>query len=70
MRKKIDIVRVTSNKSEAMSEARRINKNMLERKIKRRASVISVSQAYVKTLTRKGFPIKKKNYAIAMRTIK
>ena len=65
-----NIIRVTGNKYEAMAMAKRINKDMLKRKIKRRASVISVSQAYVKTLTRPGFTVRKKNYGVVMRTIK
>ena len=61
------IVRVTSNRKEAQKESKRINVSLRDRKIKRQAYVCSVSQSYVKKLTRKGHPIPKKNYAICMR---
>ena len=64
------IVRVTSNRNEAVAEAKRINLDLLKRKIKRMAYVTPVSQSYVKSLTRKGYPVPKKNYAIAMRNKK
>ena len=62
-----NIIRVTSNKNEAKTEAERINKDFLKRKIKRMAYVTPVSERYVRSLTRKGYPVKKKNYAIAVK---
>lgn len=53
-----------------MSESKRINENMKERNIKRESYVCPISQAYVKKLTRKGYPVAKKNYAICMRNKK
>jgi len=64
------IVRVTSKRKEALAYARAINRSMLKRKIKRKAYVTPVSQSYVRSLTRKGYPIKKKNYGVAMKNIK
>lgn len=61
------IVRVTSNKVEALAEAKRINLSLKERKIEREAKVCRVSQSYVRKLTRKGYPIRKINYGICMR---
>ena len=61
------IVRVTSNKQKALREVKAINKSLTKRGIKRVAYVTPVSQSYVKTLTRKGYNIRKKNYGIAVR---
>lgn len=61
------IVRVTSNKKDAIKEKQEINNSLRNRGIKREAYVCPVSQAYVKKLTRKGYPIADKNYAICMR---
>jgi hypothetical protein len=62
-----NIIRVTSNRKEAQREAKRINISFKNRNIKREAYVGIVSQSYVRRLTRKGFPIAKKNYAIYVR---
>ncbi len=62
-----NIVRVTSNRKEAVSESKRINESLRKRKIKRFARVTPVSYSYVRKLTRKGFPVAKKNYAICMK---
>ena len=61
------IVRVTSSKRDAIEEKQRINDSLRDRGIKREAYVCSVSQAYVKKRTRKGYPVADKNYAICMR---
>lgn len=61
------IVRVTSSKERAMEEKNRINTSLKSRGIKREAYVCSVSKTYVKKLTRKGYTIAEKNYAICMR---
>ena len=61
------IVRVTSSRKEALAEAKAINSSLKSRKIKREAIVCPVSQSYVRKLTRKGYPIPKKNYGICMR---
>lgn len=61
------IVRVTSDRKEAQRESVRINASLKGRNIKRQAYVCAVSKFYVKKLTRKGYPIAKKNYAICMR---
>ena len=61
------IVRVTSSKRDAIDETRRINSSLRARGIKREAYVCSVSKAYVKKLTRKGYPVADKNYAIYVR---
>ena len=62
-----NIIRVTSNKEAGKREAARINKNLKSRGIKRIAYVAPVSRNYVKKLTRKGFTVRKKNYAIAIK---
>jgi len=59
--------RVTSNRKEAVFIARQLNASLKKRNIKREAIVSPVSQAYVRTLTRKGYPVPKKNYGISMR---
>ncbi len=61
------IVRVTSSKRDALKEMNEINASLKDRGIKREAYISSVSQAYVKKRTRKGYPIADKNYAICMR---
>ena len=61
------IVRVTSSKRDATKEKNEINLSLKEEGIKREAYVCSVSKAYVKKLTRKGYPIADKNYAICVR---
>lgn len=61
------IVRVTQYKSKANKEAKEINLSLNKRNIKREAYVCEVSEAYVKTLTRTGYKIPKKNYAICIR---
>ena len=61
------IVRVTSSKRDAIEESNRINASLKNRGIKREAYVCPVSKTYVKKLTRKGYPIADKNYAICMR---
>jgi hypothetical protein len=61
------IVRVTASRRGALREARAINASMKSRGIRREAIVRSVSQGYVRKLTRKGFAVPKKNYAISMR---
>ena len=63
------IVRVTSSKREVIGEKDRINASLKSRGIKREAYVCAISKAYVKKLTRKGYPIAEKNYAICMRNI-
>lgn len=62
-----NIVGVTSNRKVALRKARQINTSFRARKIKREARVCPVSQSYVKTLTRKGYPVPKKNYGICVR---
>lgn len=64
-----NIVRLLTNKRKAILEANQINKSLFRRNIKREAYVTPVSKSYVKKLTRKGFPIPKNNYAIAVRNI-
>ena len=61
------IVRVTSSKRDAIGEKDRINASLKSRGIKRQAYVCPVSRAYVKKLTRKGYPIAENNYAICVR---
>jgi len=61
------IVRVTSSRREAQAETNRINASLRDRKIKRQAYVCPISKAYVKKLTRKGYPIADNNYAICVR---
>lgn len=63
----LKIIRVTSSKSDALRESKSINKDLKERGIKRESRVIPISRAFVKRLTRKGFIVKKKNFAIAIR---
>lgn len=65
-----NIVRVTSNKRDAQREANRISKNLLKRKIKRKAFVVPVSQEFVRKLTREGYTVRKKNYGILMKDVK
>ena len=62
-----NIVRVTTNKRDAIEEKDRINASLKSRGIKREAYVCEVSKAYVKKLTKKGHPIEEKNYAICIR---
>ena len=62
-----NIIRVTANRKEAQREAKRINASLRKRQIKREARVCPVSQSYVKKLTRKGYKVPKRNYAICMR---
>jgi len=61
------IVRATPSKKDAIKEAKQINDSLKERGIEREAYVCSVSKAYVKKLTRKGYPVADKNYAICVR---
>ena len=62
-----NIIRVTAKRKEAIAEKNSINRDFSRRNIKRIAYVTPVSQGYVRTLTRKGYPIPKKNYAIAVK---
>jgi len=62
-----NIVGIGSNKSEILNQADIINRNMRMRRIGRIAHVIPVSRIYVKSLTRKGFAVPKKNYGIVMK---
>jgi len=62
-----NIVRVTNKIREAKKECKAINRDLLKRKIKREAYITPVSYRYVKSLTRKGYPVAKKNWAIAVR---
>ena len=64
------IVRVTDNKQDALDESKAINDSLKERNIRRETYVTPVSQSYVRKLTRKGYPVKKRNYAIAVRNIR
>jgi len=61
------IVRVTSNKKEAEQIAKGLTNSLQRRHIKREAYVCGVSKSYVKTLTRKGYPIPKKNFGVCVR---
>jgi len=61
------IVSVTSDKTKALRISKRLNKSLKKRKIKRESYVSPVSQSYVKKLTRKGYTIRKKNYAVCVR---
>lgn len=61
------IVRVTSSRRNAQEEANQLNNSLKGRKIKREAYVCSVSKAYVKKRTRKGYHVANKNYAICVR---
>jgi len=61
------IVRVTKSKEEAHQIAKRITASLRERNINREAYVSPVSYSYVRTLTRKGYPIAKKNYGVCVR---
>ena len=61
------IVRVTSSRKDAQEEAKRINVSLRDRKIKREAYVCPVSQSYVRKRTRKGYPVRKKNYGVCVR---
>jgi len=67
---KQQIVRITPSRKEALREAKAINNSLKKRMIKRKAFVCSVSQSYVKKLTREGYPISKKNYGICMKDVK
>jgi len=61
-----NLVRAGKTRKNSLTEARSINKSLTSRGIKRKAVVKPVSQAVIKKLTRKGFPIKKKNFGIFM----
>lgn len=61
------IVNVTSKRNMAIRVAKNITKNLKQRKINREAYVCPVSQSYVKTLTRKGIKVPKRNYAVCVR---
>lgn len=64
-----NIVRVTSSRKGAIKEKDEINASLKSRGIKREAYVCEVSKSYVKKLTREGYPIAERNYAICMRNI-
>ncbi len=61
------IVRATSRKRDALKEAKLINASLKKRNIKREAYVCPISKSFVRKRTRKGYPIKSKNYGICMR---
>ena len=62
-----NLVRIGVTRKDATVEARAITKNLARRGINREAKVVPVSQKLVRSLTRKGFKIRKKNFGIAMR---
>lgn len=61
------IFRVTSNKKEAVKEAREVTASLKERGIKREAVVCDISLSYAKKLRRKDFPLAKRYYGIYTR---
>lgn len=65
-----NIIRVTQSKKEAQKISNFINEDMRNRKINREAYVIPVSQSFVRTLTRKGYRVSKRNYGVAMKDIR
>ena len=63
------IIRAGVTRKEAEAEARAITNNLKKRGIKREAYVTPLSRRYVQSLTRKGYPVPKKNFGIAVRNI-
>lgn len=64
------ITRVSSNKTDVIKEIQMINTSLKNRGIKREAYLSTVTKAYVKKRTRKGYSVADKNYAICMRNIR
>ena len=64
------IVRITKYKKNATRESKKINASLKKRGIKRETYVCPVSKQYVQKRTRKGYPVKKNNYAICVRNKK
>ena len=64
------IVRVTPSKKEALEFVKIMNADFKKRNIKREGVIIPVSRAYVRTLTRKGYPVPKRNYGVYFRNKK
>ena len=62
------IVSAGLTRKEASEQAKRLSENLKKRGIKREAYATPLSYGYLRTLTRKGYPIlKKESFGVAVR---
>jgi len=64
------VVSVSEKKKELQRQAKHLNLSLKKMKINRESYVCPISQSFVRKLTRKGYPIPKKNYALYVRNKK